>query len=598
MAPLRREPRDPADTRHRVTLSREQRDWINAAAAALEEHADHDEDPLAMLEAAAELRRIVGDWDVARDARPAEPVEQRLREALRQIANAESGVWGWIARRRARRPRGEEQRRHRRARRRRAGDSRRCDRRPRTRRAGAPMTRPRARRAAQPARAGRRHGAAATPGPLPARAARRGRTPRAAGSRAPRAPGARLARGPARLTQPRPWKRHRASDTSTQGERCTNRSGSARPTPTPRSHPPRRRSRGRPPTASRSRGRRARPTPAASCCAASRAGARRSTTCAGPRSCASHATSPSTPTTRTRGPAATSTPTRSCAATASPASRPTRLTLQAIGRLIDAQAAADREAGLDWTRITTPARALDPALRRAHARLGIDLDDPAVWTRRADQRAALARRLGLSDDQADDLSRWALEQPAAFDADDLRCWRIASGTWLRLADRQLPAVDTRRPARRRVRRASAGRERVAAGAGALARRDPARRRARRDARTRPHRRHAARRRRRRAAGANQPQHPARRTQGVPGLGRAALAGARARARQAGARERAARQARPLGPAARPPRQLHAAATAAPERARAARRHLPGARVHASAGSAPRRWPSATPSRAR
>src|SRR3954471_12275756 len=57
---------------------------------------------------------------------------------------------------------------------------------------------------------------------------------------------------------------------------------------------------------------------------------------------------------------------------------PTRLTLQAIARLIDAQAAADHDAGLDWTRITTPARALDPALRRAHARVGIDLDDPAV----------------------------------------------------------------------------------------------------------------------------------------------------------------------------------------------------------------------------
>jgi hypothetical protein len=119
---------------------------------------------------------------------------------------------------------------------------------------------------------------------------------------------------------------------------------------------------------------------------------------------------------------------------------PTRLTLQAIGRLIDTQAAADRDAGLDWTRITTPASGLDPALRRAHARLGINLDDPAVWTRHDDQRAALARRLGLSEVQTDDLSRWALEQPDAFDADDLRCWRIASPTWLRLADHQLPAV--------------------------------------------------------------------------------------------------------------------------------------------------------------
>jgi hypothetical protein len=121
---------------------------------------------------------------------------------------------------------------------------------------------------------------------------------------------------------------------------------------------------------------------------------------------------------------------------------PTRLTLQTVGRLIDSQAAADRAAGLDWTRVTAPGRALDAALRRAHARLGVDLDDPAVWTRRADQRAALAGRLGLSEDQTDDLSRWALEQPGAFDAEDLRCWRIASRTWLRLAGRQLPAVET------------------------------------------------------------------------------------------------------------------------------------------------------------
>ena len=51
-----------------------------------------------MLLAAAELRGVVGEWDVANDARSADPVEQRLRQALRQIANAESGAWGWIAR--------------------------------------------------------------------------------------------------------------------------------------------------------------------------------------------------------------------------------------------------------------------------------------------------------------------------------------------------------------------------------------------------------------------------------------------------------------------------------------------------------------------
>jgi hypothetical protein len=98
MAPLQPEPRYPADIRHRVTLSRDQRDWINVAAAALEDHADHDEDPPAMLEAAAELRRVARDWDAAYDTRSAELVEPRLHEALRQIADAESGIWGWIAR--------------------------------------------------------------------------------------------------------------------------------------------------------------------------------------------------------------------------------------------------------------------------------------------------------------------------------------------------------------------------------------------------------------------------------------------------------------------------------------------------------------------
>ena len=119
---------------------------------------------------------------------------------------------------------------------------------------------------------------------------------------------------------------------------------------------------------------------------------------------------------------------------------PTRLTLQAIGRLIDGQAAADRAAGLDWTRVTVPAHELDAPLARAHEQLPIDLDDPRVWCRRPDQRAALARRRGLPEHQIDDLSRGALEQPDAFDAEDLRCWRIASPTWLRLAEHRLPAV--------------------------------------------------------------------------------------------------------------------------------------------------------------
>ena len=62
MTPLD-EIQDPAEEHRTVELSREQRDWVNAAAAALEQHADRDEDPHAMYEAARELRDLVADWD-------------------------------------------------------------------------------------------------------------------------------------------------------------------------------------------------------------------------------------------------------------------------------------------------------------------------------------------------------------------------------------------------------------------------------------------------------------------------------------------------------------------------------------------------------
>jgi hypothetical protein len=117
-----------------------------------------------------------------------------------------------------------------------------------------------------------------------------------------------------------------------------------------------------------------------------------------------------------------------------------RLQLSAVHMLIDGQAHADRQAGLDWTTVTAPPRRLDEALRHAHARLPIDLDDPRAWVARDDQRRALGRRLGVGDHQADDLSRWALTHPDGFDADDLRCWRIASPTWLALADEQLEPI--------------------------------------------------------------------------------------------------------------------------------------------------------------
>jgi hypothetical protein len=180
-----------------------------------------------------------------------------------------------------------------------------------------------------------------------------------------------------------------------------------------------------------------------------------------------------------------------------------RLTVSAVHALIDGQALADREAGLDWTTVTVPPSRLDEALRRAHARLPIDVDDSRVWVSRADQRRALGHRLGVGDDQADDLSRWALGHPGAFDADDLRCWRIASPTWLALADQQLePIARVERPVAMFV--VPAARRRLAARARALARRDPADRRARRDRGPRPAHGRRARRCDRSAAGASPP----------------------------------------------------------------------------------------------
>ena len=89
-----------------------------------------------------------------------------------------------------------------------------------------------------------------------------------------------------------------------------------------------------------------------------------------------------------------------------------------------------------------PASLLDERLRRAHERLPIALEDPSVWAYAPDQRRALAGRLGFEERRADDLSRWVLAHPDEFDAADLRCWRIGSGSWLALAGEQLAPVGT------------------------------------------------------------------------------------------------------------------------------------------------------------
>ena len=101
-----------------------------------------------------------------------------------------------------------------------------------------------------------------------------------------------------------------------------------------------------------------------------------------------------------------------------------------------------------------PMPGLDARLAQAHTVLPISLEDPGVFAFRDDQRRALCARLELAPGQADDLSRWVLEQPRpvrperpALLADRLR------RRWLALADEQLAAGRARRAARRRVRRA-------------------------------------------------------------------------------------------------------------------------------------------------
>ncbi len=124
----------------------------------------------------------------------------------------------------------------------------------------------------------------------------------------------------------------------------------------------------------------------------------------------------------------------------------TRLSSAAIDGLIAGQARADREAGLDWSTAARPISSLDGRLREAHARLPIDLKDPAVWAYRVDQRRALAERLGLDTGVADELSRWVLAEPERFDPDDLRSWRIGSRAWLSVANEQLdPVGNVERP---------------------------------------------------------------------------------------------------------------------------------------------------------
>ena len=120
-----------------------------------------------------------------------------------------------------------------------------------------------------------------------------------------------------------------------------------------------------------------------------------------------------------------------------------RLQMSAVRALIDGQARADREAGLDWTTVTAPAAAT--RRRRCAAPTPGCRSTSTTRACGSSQRRpaprARARGSGSPATRRDDLSRWALAHPDAFDADDLRCWRIASPTWLALADEQLAPVE-------------------------------------------------------------------------------------------------------------------------------------------------------------
>jgi hypothetical protein len=118
----------------------------------------------------------------------------------------------------------------------------------------------------------------------------------------------------------------------------------------------------------------------------------------------------------------------------------TKLSDRAVFRLIDGQRDADQRAGLDWAVLHDPPSAIDDQLREANRTLPIDLADPGMWKWPEDQRRILAETLGLTPGLADDLSRWTIAHPNRFDEHTLRCWRIASGTWLRLAGEQLDPV--------------------------------------------------------------------------------------------------------------------------------------------------------------
>ena len=282
---------------------------------------------------------------------------------------------------------------------------------------------------------------------------------------------------------------------------------------------------------------------------------------------------------------------------------PRRLELRAVRALIDGQARADRDAGLDWTRITAPAAALDDALR-ARARAAADRPRrPARLGRAATTAAARsARRLGLDPARRRRSSR-AGRSPTPTRSTPTTCAAGGSASPTLAGARRRPA----RPGRRASSARSACFLAPAPGGGWELAPDASRwtrsgcsprsaPRSSRDLRAR----HAAR--RRDPASCSSAATRARCTPARASTLDSAGQLAEALTRELGARRQPGRAATTRcdrwGRAARPPPQPHRPRRRRARRARAARRHASRAGASRAAGSARRRSTSTTPPTAR
>jgi hypothetical protein len=112
---------------------------------------------------------------------------------------------------------------------------------------------------------------------------------------------------------------------------------------------------------------------------------------------------------------------------------PFALSPQACEAITVHQAAADRDAGLDWSVLQPALSTLDGPLRAARTPLPLDLDHPATWATLRGKRAALGRRSSLDEAAVESLSHWVLEHPDDYDPADPGCWQIGTRRWLDLA---------------------------------------------------------------------------------------------------------------------------------------------------------------------